>query len=417
MSVDLADPRLGTPFWRLFGSSAASNLADGVARAVVPLLAVTLTRDPVLISAVTGLAFLPWLLFALPAGTLVDRSDRRRVMIRANLFRAAIFGGLAAAVLSGAASIWLLFGVVFAVGVAETLYDSAARAVLPQLVRRDQLDRGNGLLVTAETGMQTFVGAPTGALLFALVASAPLLGNAAVYAIAALLMVTVAGQFRPANAVARTSSFRDELGAGVRWLWRHRFLREFAVVNGVTSALQSMPNAVLVLYVLDVVHLPQASYGLVLVGTGVGGLVGGLVAPMLSRRLGRVRTLSLTSVLFPLPLFAMSLTHDPIIGCALYGLSAFFVMIGNVLSMSLRQALIPEELFGRVQGSYRTLVWGGIPIGALAGGVLASMTNVPAVFAVGGIGCLLAGLWMASLLHRHRTDLAAAYAEPAPAPA
>lgn len=414
MSVDLAEPRLGAPFWRLFGASAASNLADGVARAVVPLLAVTLTRDPVLISAVTGLAFLPWLLFALPAGTLVDRIDRRRVMIRANLFRAVIFGGLAAAVLSGAATIWLLFVVVFAVGVAETLYDSAARAMLPQLVRRDQLDRGNGFLVTAETGMQTFVGAPAGALLFALVAGAPLLGNAAVYAIAALLMVTVAGQLRPANAVARTSSFRAELGAGVRWLWRHRFLRELTLVNGVTSALQSMPNAVLVLYVLDVVHLPEASYGLVLVGTGVGGLVGGLVAPMLSRRLGRARTLSLTSVLFPLPLFAMSLTHDAVIGCVLYGLSAFFVMIGNVLSMSLRQALIPEELFGRVQGSYRTLVWGGIPIGALAGGVLASMTNVPKVFAVGGVGCLLVGFWMAGLLHRHRVELAAAYAEPVP---
>lgn len=410
MTVDLAEPRLGTPFWRLFTSSAASNLADGVARGVVPVLAATLTRDPVLISAVTGAAFLPWLLFALPAGTLVDRSDRRRVMARANVFRAVVFGGLGALVLTGAATIWVLLVVVFAIGLAETLYDSAARAILPQIVRRDQLDRGNGRLVTAETGMQTFVGAPIGALIFTVAASAPLLGNAAVYAMAALLVMTVAGRFHPAQAAPRASSFRAELGAGVRWLWRHRFLRELTMVNGVTSVLQSMPNAVLVLYVLDVIHLPEASYGLVLVGTGVGGLIGGLVAPMLSRRFGRIRTFALTSLLFPLPLIVMSVTHDAIAGCLLYGASAFFVMIGNVLSMSLRQVLIPEELFGRVQGSYRTLVWGGIPIGALAGGVMASVAGVPAVFAAGGLGCLVVGVWMASLLHRHRRELAAAYA-------
>lgn len=409
-SPEPVSPQLSGAFWRLFGSSAASNLADGVGRAVVPLLAATLTRDPLLISAITSLSFLPWLLFALPAGTLVDRSDRRRVMIRSNLFRAVLFALLASVVATGTASIWLLYVVVFMLGVAETLYDSAARAVLPQIVRRDQLDRGNGLLVTAETGMQTFVGAPVGALVFGLVAAAPLFGNMAFYAVAALVMVTVAGRFAPERNAAPAAGFRAELAAGVRWLWGHRFLRQLAAVNGVTSALQSMPNAVLVLYVLEVARVQEVFYGLVMLGGGVGGLLGGLVAPAVSRRLGRVRTLSLTAVLFPLPLIAMSLTDNAILGGTLYGLAAFFVMIGNVLSMSLRQALIPEELFGRVQGSYRTLVWGGIPIGALAGGVLAATTNVPTVFAVSGIGCLVVGVWVIALLRRHRDELTAAFA-------
>ncbi|WP_223874753.1 MFS transporter [Salinispora oceanensis] len=411
------DPRLGGAFWRLFGSSAASNLADGVSRAVVPLLAASLTRDPLLISAVTSLSFLPWLLFALPAGTLVDRSDRRRVMVRSNLFRAVLFALLASMVATGTASIWLLYVVVFTLGVAETLYDSAARAVLPQIVRRDQLDRGNGLLVTAETGMQAFVGAPVGALIFGLAAAAPLLGNMAFYAVAALMMMTVAGRFTPDRTGAPAAGFRAELAAGVRWLWGNRFLRQFAAINGATSALQSMPNAVLVLYVLEVVGVSETYFGLMMLGAGVGGLLGGLVAPAVSRRLGRVLTLSLTAVLFPLPLIGMSLTDNAILGGTLYGLGAFFVMIGNVLSMSLRQALIPEELFGRVQGSYRTLVWGGIPIGALAGGVLAATTNVPAVFAVSGVGCLVVGVWMAWLLRRHRAELAAAFAPPPTEPA
>lgn len=404
------DRRLNGPFWRLFGATAASNLADGVSRAVVPLLAATLTRDPVLIAAITGLSFLPWLLLALPAGTLVDRSDRRRVMIRANLLRAVLFTLLASTVATGTATIWLLYVVVLLLGCAETLYDSAARAVLPQIVRRDQLDRGNGLLVTAESGMQTFVGAPVGALIFALAAAAPLVGNVAFYAVAALVMATVAGRFTPERTITRTAGFRSELAAGVRWLWGHRLLRELTAVMGATSMLQSVPNAVLVLYVLEVLRVPEANYGLVVLGTGVGGLVGGLIAAAVGRRCGRILTLSLASVLAPLPVLAMSLTDNAVLGGTLFGLAAFFVSIANVLTMSLRQALIPGELFGRVQGSYRTVVWGGIPIGAIAGGGLAAATSVPTAFAVGGVGGFVVGVWMVALLYRHRAEVAAAFA-------
>lgn len=400
--------RLGPRFWQLFASSAGTNLANGVEVAVLPLLAASLTRSPLLISGITSLAYLPWLLFALPAGTLVDRSDRRRVMIYANIFSAVVSGGLAVAVLAGIASIALLYIVMFAIGMTATMYDSAARAMLPQLVRRDQLDRGNGLLVTVETGAQTFVGFPVGALLFALVAAAPFVVDTAAYVAAAVLMASVAGNFRPSSNVT-ASSFRSDLAAGVRWLWRQSFIRQLTLVTGVTSALQSMANAVLVLYALDVLHVPKAAYGLVMLGAGVGAMLGGMLTPRAIRRVRRTTALTFTSLLFPVPLFAMSLTRDAVLGVSLYGLLAVFVMAGNVLTMSLRQALIPEELFGRVQGSYRTIVWGGIPVGATLGGVIASAFNVPAVFAVSGLGCLAAGTWLAVVLHRHRDEIAAAY--------
>ena len=408
MDIDTRTRGLGARFWKFLAASGASNLADGIGRTAVVLLATTLTRDPVLISALTALAYLPWLLLALPAGTYIDRNDRRTVMVGANLFRAVAYGLLAVLVLTNSATIWALFVFAFTVGVAETLYDSAGRAFLPQIIGRDQLDRGNSLLATVEAGAQMFVGGPVGALLFAAVAVLPLATNAGVFAVAVLLMVSVAGSFRPAGAVERTS-FTAELGAGVRWLWRHRFLRELTMVNSTISVLQNMTNAVLVLYALEVIHLSTAGFGAVMVATGLGALLGGLVAPLLSGRLGRIATLSLTSVLFPIPLAAMSLTSDAIVGCALYGLSALLVMAGNVLILSLRQAMTPEAFFGRVQGSYRTLVWGGIPIGALAGGVLASVTNIRTVFAAAGIAAVLVGVWMSSLLHRHRTEIAQAY--------
>jgi MFS family permease len=408
MSVDAPSKKLGSRFWKLFTSTAVSNLADGIGNSVVPLLATTVTRNPVLIASLTSLAYLPWLLMALPSGAFVDRSDRRRVMVGANLFRAGAYGALAAMVAFHLTTIWLLYVVAFALGVAETLYDSAVRAILPQVIARNQLDRANSLLATVESGAQTFIGAPIGALLFAAVAVLPLVTNASAFVLAALLMAAIAGHFRPTRAV-QSSSLGADIRDGVSWLWRHHFLRGLTMVNGVTSALQSMANAVVVLYALEVVHLAPAAYGIVLVATGLGALLGGLVTPWIIARLGRITTLSVTSVLFPMPLAAMSLTSNAVVGCALYGLSAMLVMSGNVLTMSLRQTMISEELFGRVQGAYRTLVWGGIPVGAFAGGVLASLTNVRTVFAFAGLAAIPVGFWMSALLRRHRVEIDQAY--------
>jgi MFS family permease len=203
---------LGSAFWRLYAASAVSNLADGVNRVALPLLAATLTRDPVLVAGLTSLAFLPWLLFALPAGAVVDRVDRRRAMAGANAVRALALGALAVTVLTGTASLVVLYAVAFTVGAAETVYDSAARAVLPQVVRRDQLDRGNGLLTSAEEASQAFIGAPLGSVLFALAVAAPLATTAGGFLLAALLVLTI-GRVRRGPPSAGTSP-RASAGCG-----------------------------------------------------------------------------------------------------------------------------------------------------------------------------------------------------------
>jgi MFS family permease len=397
-------------YWRLFGASATSNLADGVGRAALPLLAATLTRDPVLISGLYSLVFLPWLLFALPAGALVDRTDRRRAMILANLVRAATIGGLAVATVTGHASIPLLYVTAFALGTAETVYDSAANALLPQVVRPDQLDRGNSLLVTAEAVGQVFLGGPLGALLFTLAAAVPLFGNAAGFALCALIMVTVTGTYRPA--LASAGSLRTDMADGLRWMRHHPLLRGLTLTFGLTSAFHAMALSVLVLYALDVIGLDEAGYGLLLLAGGVGGLIGGLLAPRLSTRFGRTRTLVMVALGGPLPLVAMGLVHHAAAGAVLFGLGGLFIMVGNVLTMSLRQAIIPEQLFGRVQGVWRTAVWGGIPVGGVAGGLLADAAGVPTVFVVAGLGNLAVGAVVAALLRRYRSVVTAACVGP-----
>ncbi len=402
---------LGPAFWRLFAASSSSNLADGVNRVALPLLAATLTRDPVLVAALTSLAHLPWLLLALPAGVVVDRVDRTRAMAGANTARAVALAVLAVTVLTGTASLPVLYGVAFAVGVAETVYDSAARAVLPQVVARDQLDRGNGLLTVGETAGESFLGAPIGSALFAVAIAAPLLTTTGAFLLAAVLVLGIAAGRRPGRAGSGPpTTIRRDVAEGVAWLWRHRFLRGLTLVSATTSLLQSMTTGVLVLYALDTLGIGEAGFGLLLTASGAGAVVGGLVAARLAARIGRSATLVIGAVLASVATLALGWTADGVVAGLLLGLGAAGVMFWNVLTMSLRQALIPEELFGRVQGAYRTLVWGGIPLGALAGGLLAGATSVPAVFVVAGCAMLVLAGVLGRLLAAHRDVVAGAFA-------
>ena len=136
--------KLGVGYRRLWTSAALSNLADGVVKVALPLVAIDFTRSPVLIAGLTFAFTLPWLVFALPAGALVDRMDRRSVMLGANVVRAALLAVLVAAVALHLGSIWALYVIAVGVGVAETLYDTASQSILPQIVHRDQLSKANG---------------------------------------------------------------------------------------------------------------------------------------------------------------------------------------------------------------------------------------------------------------------------------
>jgi MFS family permease len=395
---------LGRRFWRLYGGSATSNLADGIGRTALPLMAASLTRNPVLISGLVSFAFLPWLLFALPSGALVDRVDRRVAMALANLVRALSMAALAALVLTHLANVAVLYGVAFALGIAETVYDSAVRAILPQVVDNNRLDTANGLLTVEETLGQTFLGAPLGSLLFAAAAAAPFLINATGFAVAAAVILSLRGSYRPARTEAPTS-LRSDIAEGVRWLTGHGLLRGLTLVSAATTFTNSMPTGVLVLYVLEVLRLPAGDFGVLLVAAGLGAVLGGVTTPLLSKRFGRGVMLTVGAVVSAVGMALMGLTRNGFVAASLFGVSAAGVMVWNVLTMSLRQSLIPQQLFGRVQGAYRTLVWGAIPAGSLAGGALAGGFGLRAVFVVAGCVQLGLAVVLGLLLRRHTVEL------------
>ncbi len=241
----------------------------------LPLLAVRLTRSPTLVAGVTVAFGLPWLLFALQAGALADRLDRRRTMTVANAAQALVMVALAAAVVAGVASLPVLYGAALLIGVAQTLVDTSAQSILPTMVPPESLSRANGRLYAAELTANQFVGPPVGGLLAGIGIAWAFASSAAGYGLAVAGLLALSGRYRPERTTA--TSMRADVAEGVRYLLRHRLLRTMAVMVGVDNLCFSAAFAVLVLYAVgdgSALGLDEASYGVLLTTTAIGSLVG-----------------------------------------------------------------------------------------------------------------------------------------------
>lgn len=389
-------PRLDSRYWRVWAAGTISNLGDGVDTAALPLFAASLTRDPRLVAGMAVAAMLPWLLFSLPAGALVDRLDRRRVMWRANVVRGVLVGAIAVLAATGTGSIWALYALALALGVCEVLFDNAAQSILPSIVHRDLLETANGRQYAAEIVANTFVGPPLGGVLFALAIGLPFALDSMTFLVAAALIASLGGSFRPAGDGTTTErrSLRAEVADGVRWLRGHRLLRTLALLLGVLNGANLMGMATLVLLAQDELGVSERAFGLFLAGMAVGSVVGGLLGPRIARRLGASRSLRLTAFVDGLAPIAVGLTSSPVVAAAALSVAGGFGTVWNVITVSLRQQLVPDHLLGRVNSVYRFLGWGMMPIGALAGGFLADAFGLRVPWLVAG-GLVLTALALA----------------------
>lgn len=385
--------RLGANFDRLSLAAGVSNIGDGVMGAALPLLVATLTRDPLLVSGATLVSRLPWFLFALVSGALVDRLDRRRVMVLTDVMRAAGVGLLAWGVAAGDVGIVAVYVIAFGLGTAETFFDTSAEAFTPRLVADDQLPAANGRLQGLEWVGGSFVGPPIGAGLFVAAASVPFLVDSVSFALAALLIASIPGTYRGERATPTT--IRSDIGEGLRWLWGQRVLRTLAMMAGTTNFFSFGIISIFVLYAQDILEVPDALYGVLLASLGVGGLLGALGAPRLVARIGPGGTLrvSVASQVIATGLFVV--TSDPYVAGALMALFGFLITSWNTVSISLRQGLTPDEMRGRVAGATRLLAFGTQPLGAVAGGAIASLLGLraPFLFAAAAFALMLALTW------------------------
>jgi MFS family permease len=380
----------GTGFVRLWGAAGVSNLGDGVYATALPLLAASLTRDPLLVSLVSFAEWLPWLLFGLLSGALLDRWDRRRVMWTVDAARFAVVGGLAVAVLGGQASIALLAVVGFLLGTGQTLVDTGTHSILPALVSRDpeRLQRANGRLVGTQVVTQELAGPPTGGFLFSLSAWVPFAVDAVSFAAGSALVASIRGHFGPAagdlGRPTRRATLATEIAEGLRWLAAHRVLRATAAMVSIVNLLAAGGSAVMVLFAQEELGLDAVGFGLLFSGSAVGGVLGSLVAARVARVLGTARVTVWTMVASALAYLVFGLSSDPWLAGVMFGLVGFFTVVFNVILGSLRQALTPDRLLGRVISAFRLFSYGVVPLGSLLGGVLARSFGLRAPFVVAG---------------------------------
>lgn len=402
---------LGSRYWKLWTSAAFSNLADGVMKIALPLVAIRYTDSPALIAGLTFAFTLPWLLFALTAGALADRYDRKRLMLLANTARALFLVILTVAAVTGFGSLWLLYAAAICVGTAETLYDTSAQSILPQLVDRSLLPRANGRLFAAEFATNQFIGPPLGGALVAagvgLAFGTPVL----LWVAAVGVLLLVPGRYDTGH--ARSTTMRADIAEGLRFLWNNTLLRVLAVMVGVFNFASSAAMTVFVLYAVgatSAMRLTEAEYGMLLTTFAVGSILGTFLAEPIERALGRARSLTLTILGSLLTVAAPAFTTNPWVVGAAFFVGGITISLWNIITVSLRQRVTPPELLGRLNSAYRLLAWGTMPLGAAAGGLIAQLFGIPAVFLTMGalVLCLLIGMiWVTD----HRMTAAEAAAE------
>ncbi|MFE6709605.1 MFS transporter [Streptomyces sp. NPDC057695] len=367
----------------LVGFTAVTNLADGVTKVVLPLMATRLTDSPAQVAGVALTLTLPWLLVALHVGVLVDRFDRRLLLWLADGARMLVVAGLLALALRDAVTVPALYAAGLVLGVAEVVALTSAATLVPSLVAPAGRERANAWVAGAETACNEFCGPFVGGLLVAAGASVALGWTGAGYLVGTLVLLLLVGRFKPAAGDARpTGTVNQRIAEGVRFLWQQRLLRLMALALTVLSACWGAWLALMPLVATSLMGLDSREYGLLLSALGAGGLVGALTVTSVNRLLGRrwsmFADLVGTAAMVAAPAFSTSLWV--VAGGAFLG--GMGGILWTVNSRTLSQRLVPDAMLGRYNAAARLFSWGAMPLGAGLVGVLAEWFGIRVAFAV-----------------------------------
>ncbi len=415
--------RLGERFVKLWTASTTSALGSGLATIATPLLVASRTRDPLIVSAAQAVAWLPWLLFALPGGVLVDRVDRRRLMVGIDWARVVAMGALAVAIVTGRASIPVLYAIVFLINTGEVTFRTASQALIPAVGPRERLERANGWLVGGTMLMQNMIAGPLGGFLFAIAASIPYLANAGTYAASAVLVGLVGGSYRPTTQVARAAGGRaSRIGAeiveGFRWLIHQRLQRTMTILIGLLNVTLTAAIAVLVLLARERLHVGSVGYGALFTCMAVGAILGSAIGDRLIGWVSATWTIRVGLLVEAGMHLVLATSRSAyVVGLALFAFGVHGAL-WTIVANSLRQRLTPPDMLGRVGSTSTFIAAGGNSLGALLGGVVAAGFGITAPYWVGfAVAVVVAAVTWPVF---DRATVARAYAtpphEPAPAP-
>ena len=377
----------------LLTASTFSNLADGIAGFAYPWLFSLLTRDPLLISIVSVLVNLPRLIFVLYAGVIADKFNRQKILIYTRLgqvFLTSIFIILIYINLDNIPKVvqfdepqfdskFLIISaaylLAFMFGLLEVTRDNAAQAFLPQIVSKDNLPKANGRLFGIEIVTNNFLGTPVGGFLIGLSLITPFIFDTLLMLVSVFFITGIKGKFERVENINKDQKTSEMIKEGVEWLKNNTLLKRLAIYTGIANFFGSMQFPIMILFAQELIGLNAIQYSFLAYGAAIGGLVGSQVANKINARLEESRTLLISVALFGIGMFAPYVTTNPFIVAGSFGLSSFGSVLWNVQAVSIRQALIPDNLLGRVNSVYRLLALGLNPIGAIFGGTIVKILD------------------------------------------
>jgi len=418
---------LGRGYWGLWAATGVSSLGDGMVILALPLLAASITRDGLALAGVLVAARLPWLLVSLPLGALADRQDRRRMAVTVEVARMTVLLAFGVALAAGLRSLGLVYLVAFGLGALECAFFGATSSAVPDLVPVDGLSRANGHLYAVRNAGEDFLGMVLGGLAFAALAALPFVLDGVSFAASAVLLLIVLPRAASRRAAPRRAAppraasrhrtvgdliasrtrkdsaraadaqsaapsrptLRSDVVTGVGYLVGEPALRLLTAVIGGLAFMQAMVTGLMVAYGLGPLHLTHSSYGLVMAVAAVGTVGGGLLAGRIDARLGRAPALVLAALTAGVAYLVLAAAQSATAAVPAIMLEAFGATVGNVISLSMRQRRVPTNLLARTNSAFRMVVYGAVPVGALAGGLIAHAWSVRIAILTAGILQLL----------------------------
>jgi MFS family permease len=390
--------KLGASYWKLWSATGISNLGDGITSIAYPWLASAVTRSPLLIALSAVVSRLPWLIFTLHAGVITDRFNRKHIIVAMDSLRGVLTIAVGLFVylerdslpslneltsLTNLQTNYTLYTVIlitaFLFGLAEVLRDNSAQTLMPAVVEDKDLEKANGRMWSAESLTNSFIGPPIGSFIIAIAIFLPFFIDAATFFFAAALIASMKPTVNSFSPEAKTGpiNFKAEIKEGFTWLWSHTLLRPMAIILGLLNGIASLTGAVFILFAQEVLETTVFIFAILGTAGAVGGIAGGILGPKVSEKIGSGRSLALALFVMPLSTLLIGLTSQWYIVWVLVVVETFTAVLWNVVTVSLRQSLIPTNLLGRVNSVYRFFAWGTIPIGTLLGGGLVSILEAP----------------------------------------
>ncbi|MEY4497823.1 MAG: hypothetical protein RLZZ364_1128 [Actinomycetota bacterium] len=386
-----------------------------------PWLASAVTRSPFLIALSAVASRLPWLIFTLPAGVITDRFNHRKIIVAMDSIRGVLTLVVAAVVylqrdnlpsldeltsLTSLQTNYALYALLIVTallfGMAEVLRDNTAQTLLPSVVEEEKLERANGRMWSAEALTNSFIGPPIGSFLIAIAIFLPFVVDATTFFFAAALIATLIpinknsekNSTNSGAGMAAKPTFRADIKEGFTWLWSHNLLRPMAIILGLMNGLGAFASAVFILFAQEILQTSVLEFAILGTAGAVGGILGGWLGPKVSERRGSGFSLALSLSLIPATTFAMGWISSWYLMYLLVIVEVFVSVLWNIVTVSLRQSIIPPQLMGRVNSVYRFLAWGSLPLGLLISGITVSALES----AIGRESALRSVYWFAGLV-------------------